>query len=105
MIMDSVKRAIGVALLTTAIGACGYMPDHNTTRVDTPSSLSVTAAPANAQVFLNGSLVGVVNEDGEMTRTNIADGTHQLRIESAGVEILSKQILVQDGSHRRIVVN
>jgi len=60
--------------------------------------VKIQDAPKNAQVYVDGAYVGVVNEsDGTFQEMNLQAGTHHIEIHATGFETLSFDVQTQPG--------
>jgi PEGA domain len=58
-------------------------------------SLRIKASPRSAKVYVNGSLVGTVDEfDGLANHLRLETGTHRLELRADGYQTLSKDVTV-----------
>jgi hypothetical protein len=58
----------------------------------------ITGAPRDAQVFVDGYYVGIVNDfDGIFQHINLEAGPHHIEIEEPGLEPIAFDVMVQPG--------
>jgi PEGA domain len=72
-----------------------------------PSAGPVTlkSTPAEAQVYLDGKLVGTTNAEGELQLLQVAPGTHNVRLARAGYEDYEETLMLTAGQAARIPVS
>jgi hypothetical protein len=87
-------------------GGGGYYREREPKVENTIGSIRIKASPANAKVYIDNALVGLVEEfDGLNENLDIEGGRHTLEIRADGYATYSEEIDVKAGKTRTVRVN
>lgn len=94
------RRLSLLALSCLLVAACGGLPRYAETRRDEPARVELVGAPAGAELYVDGEMVGRISDDRRIF--TVEKGTRRVEIRSGGTVIYRRDLFVQDGSTRVI---
>ena len=87
-------------------GSYGYAPPVGGYAVAATGGIRIQGAPRNAQVFVDGSYAGVVDDfDGTFQRLSLEPGAHTIEIRAPGLAPMAYDVNVQPGQTVTIHAN
>jgi hypothetical protein len=85
-------------------GQYPYPPYHYGPYYDNTGSARLQVTPRNAQVYIDGYFVGVVDSfDGNLQRLNVETGEHELQLYLEGYRTFTQKVLFPRGGTLRVV--
>lgn len=91
------KKILTLACLVF-LSACSY-PQTKTTTVNDPPTFVFIGAPDQANLYVNGLLIGPAdNYNGKPNSLIVPRGTHLVEIKQAGRILFSEKAFISDGS-------
>jgi hypothetical protein len=90
-------RSICVATIVVASAGCA-LPQSQVVSGSTRPTLSLTGAPSNSELFLDGQLIGPANRyDGTAGVMSIEEGSHSVEIRQGATSLIEKKIYAANG--------
>jgi hypothetical protein len=81
-----------------SVGGGGYSSNDDEDDEDATGSVRLRVSPAHAKVYVDGTLVGVVDDfDGLSNHLKLTMGTHLVEIKADGYETFVPQITIAPG--------
>lgn len=97
-------RSILLMLLVAAAAGCAY-PSASLTQGGQRPTIAFTGAPTNAEVLVDGIVVGTAGQyDGTTHVLVVEPGAHQIQLREAGQTIYQQRIYLASGESRVIAV-
>jgi uncharacterized lipoprotein YajG len=93
------RKILGILALSLTLAACNIHNPATTVRtLDERPSLSLSGAPAEAVLFVDGLDMGPAKAyDGRPQVLRLEPGTHLIEVKSAGVTIFKQTVFIESG--------
>lgn len=100
-------RFLLVTIMAAALATgCVHYPKTNVRVTDDRPSISVTGAPADASVYVDGLFMGTAGDyDGRKKVLQLESGTHEIEIKSGGATVYSETVYLGEGTTKDISVS
>jgi hypothetical protein len=97
------KNAVLFSVVAVVLVGCYPVKQVNT--IDDRPGIYVVDAPAGAILYIDGIEMGrAAKFDGNPTVLLVEPGTHRLKIVNDGVVLLSSEVFLGEGVHRKITL-